>query len=417
MTTERLYYDQPYLAEFRARVVSSDTCTQGYRVKLDRTAFYPTSGGQPNDLGSIGEAQVLDVIEEGDDIVCVVDRDPAPLAGGGEQPGRGGQPGDGLGEYPLVKCHVDWERRFDLMQQHTGQHVLSSAFEKVLDADTVGFHLTERSLTVDLNISSLPPTGASSVEALANRIVFEDRPVTAVYPTQDELARMPLRKPPTRAEGIRIIVVGDFDHSPCGGTHVSTTGQVGIIKVTGWEKTRAGMRAAFVCGSRAVADFGVKNDVTTRLGAMLSVPLEEIEPATRRLLDQNAQYFKRLESLTKELLGHEAASLAAGGPIVAKHFEARDPGELRMLAGFIVAEGGKVAVLGSSAPSPQVIIARSDDVAVDARQLIEVAKAVLGGRGGGNPRQAQAGGQDPATVGPAVEAVRREALRVLGLGG
>ncbi len=415
MTTERLYYDQSYLAEFEARVVSSNTCPEGYRVKLDRCAFYPTSGGQPNDLGFIGDARVLDVVEEEDDIVCVVDREPAPGAGAAEKPGPGGRTGTGPGELPVVKCRVDWERRFDLMQQHTGQHILSAAFEKLLDADTVGFHLTEHNLTVDLNIPALSPADASRVEALANRIVFDDRPVTAVYPTQVELARMPLRKPPTRAEGIRIIVVGDFDYSPCGGTHVSTTGQVGIIKVTGSEKTRAGVRVAFFCGSRAVADYGVKNEVTARLGSMLSVPLEDIEAATRRLLDQSSQQFKRLEVLTRELLVHEAASLAAGGPVVAKHFDARDPGELRLLAGFIAASGGKVAVLGSSAPSPQVIVARSDDVTVDARQLIEVAKAVLGGRGGGNPKQAQAGGPDPAAVGPAVEAVRREALAALGL--
>ena len=196
---------------------------------------------------------------------------------------------------------------------------------------------------------------------------------------------------------------------------MSSTGQTGIIKVLGCEKVRAGTRVEFVCGSRAVADFGAKNDVVTRLGAMLSVPLSELEPATRRLVDQNVQYFKRIETMTKELLAYEAASLASAGTVVAKHFATRDLGELRMLAGFIAASSGKVAVLGSSAPSPQVIVCRSDDVALDARQLIEVAKAVLGGRGGGSLKQAQAGGPDPAAVGPAVEAVRREALKALGL--
>ena len=409
MTSERLYYDQPYLVEFEARIIASDKRPQGYQVRLDRSAFYPASGGQPNDRGYIGDARVLDVIEEGNDIICVVDREPEALAG------SSGQPGTGCNAQPVVKCRIDWERRFDLMQQHTGQHILSSAFEKVLDAETVGFHLTEHNVTVDLNVPALSRSDVSRSEALANRIVFEDRPVGPVCPTQDELARMPLRKPPARAEGIRVIVIRDFDYSPCGGTHVSSTGQTGIIKVLGCEKVRAGTRVEFVCGSRAVADFGAKNDVVTRLGAMLSVPLSELEPATRRLVDQNVQYFKRIETMTKELLAYEAASLASAGTVVAKHFATRDLGELRVLAGLIAAAGGKVAVLGSSGPSPQVIVCRSDDVALDARQLIEVAKAVLGGRGGGSPKQAQAGGPDPAAVGPAVEAVRREALKALGL--
>ena len=425
MTTERLYYDQPYLAEFEARVVGSARCPEGYRVRLDRCGFYPTSGGQPNDLGAIGESRVLDVIEEGDDVVCIVDREPegggvamaqaATEAQAGAAHDHPAQPTVALG--PVVKCHIDWDRRFDLMQQHTGQHILSAAFEKLLDAETVGFHLTEHNLTVDLNIPALSREDAARVEAMSNSIVFEDRPVAAVYPTQDELAAMPLRKPPARTEGIRVIVVKDFDHSPCGGTHVSSTGQVGIVKVLGWEKVRAGTRVAFACGWRAVADYGVKGDIVAGLSSMLSVPVLEVEAAARRMVDQNAHNFKRIESMTKELLAHEAASLASAGTVVAKHYETRDLGELRMLAGLIAATGGKVAVLGSSGPSPQVIVARSDDVDLDARKLIEVAKAVLGGRGGGSPKQAQAGGSDPAAAGPAVEAVRREAMKALGLKG
>jgi alanyl-tRNA synthetase len=413
MTVQRLYHDQPYLAEFEARVVACERRPDGFRVKLDRCAFYPTSGGQPNDLGWIGAARVLDVIEEGEDILCVADRAPLPVD---ETPEQAGMPPGAA-----VVCRIDWDRRFDFMQQHTGQHILSAAFEKLLDAETVGFHLTPSSLTIDLNIPALSREDAARVETLSNATVFQDLPVAPVHPTPDELAGMPLRKPPARAEGIRVIVVEGFDYSPCGGTHVSATGQVGIIKVLGWEKVRAGTRVGFACGKRAVADYGVKNDIVVGLSAMLSVPVAEVEAAARRLADQNAQQFKRIESMTKELLAHEAVSLASAGAVApagtvaAKHFETRDLGELRMLAGMIAGAGGKVAVLGSSGPSPQVVVSRSDDLDLDARNLIEVAKAVLGGRGGGSPKQAQAGGQDPAAVGPAVEAVRREALRALGL--
>jgi alanyl-tRNA synthetase len=431
MSEERIYYDQPYLTEFEARVVACDRCPEGYRIRLDRCAFYPASGGQPNDLGVIGEARVLDVVGEGDEVVCIVDREPGggagtpagDHAGAGAQAVTGAQAGvahggaaqAGVAPGPVMKCRIDWDRRFDFMQQHTGQHILSASFEKLLDAETVGFHLTEHNLTVDLDIPALSREDTTRVEAMSNSIVFEDRPVAPVYPTRDELAKLPLRKPPARTEGIRVIVVKDFDHSPCGGTHVSMTGQVGIIKVLGWEKVRAGTRVAFACGSRAVADYGVKNDIVSRLSSVLSVPVLEIEAAARRLTDQNAQYFKRIEAMTKELLAHEAAALASAGTVVAKHFETRDLGELRMLAGLIAAAGGKVAVLGSSGPSPQVIVARSDDLDLDARKLIEVAKAVLGGRGGGSPKQAQAGGQDSSAVGPAVEAVRQEAMKALGL--
>lgn len=389
MSAERLYYDQPYLRRFEARVTSSGPRQDKYAVNLDKTAFYPTSGGQPNDLGTIGDAAVVDVLEEDHEVVHITDRAPSREA---------------------VECNVDWTRRFDMMQQHTGQHILSAAFEKICDADTVGFHLTEHSLTIDLNMGALEAGVLRQVEEMANQVVFESRCVSSVWPDDAGLRGMPLRKPPARAEGIRVVVVEGLDYSPCGGTHVSSTGQVGIVKVLGWEKVRSGIRIPFACGWRALKDYGQKNETVAEISAILSAPGAELDRAVRRLVEQNLAYGKRIESMGKELVEYEAQSLArTGGDVVARCYASKELPHLRLLASLIASCGGRVAVLGSEAPSPQVIVARSDDVNVDARQLIEVAKSVLGGKGGGNPKLAQAGCQDASLIAPAVQAAGKAA--------
>jgi alanyl-tRNA synthetase len=230
--TERLYYEDPYLVEFDAHVLAVEPREQGrHAATLDRTAFYPTSGGQPFDTGTLGSARVVDVVDADDHtIVHVIDArlEPGPVHG-----------------------RIDWDRRFDHMQQHTGQHVLSAAFDRVLNVRTVGFHLGSTTSTIDLS-REVSAAEILRVEDEANQVVWQDRPVTIRFAEADEAARLPLRKEIAREGPLRLVEVQDFDLSACGGTHVARTGAIGIIAVAASERFRGGSRIEFLCGSRAL---------------------------------------------------------------------------------------------------------------------------------------------------------------------
>ncbi|MEP7190424.1 MAG: alanyl-tRNA editing protein, partial [Roseiflexaceae bacterium] len=208
MTTERLYFTDPYLTNFSARIVAREQREQHPAIALDQSAFYPQGGGQPADTGTLGGAVVLDVQVEDDVIWHTLDQELAA---------------------DLVQGAIDWERRFDHMQQHHGQHLLSAAFERLAGLRTVSFHLGAASSTIDLAANDLTPAQASAAEDLTNQVIWEDRPVLARFVTADELAQLSLRKPPSVAGPVRIVSVPDFDHSACGGTHPRATGGVGML--------------------------------------------------------------------------------------------------------------------------------------------------------------------------------------------
>src|SRR5262249_44364733 len=221
-------------------------------VFLDRTAFYPTSGGQPFNTGTLGGLRVVDVVDEdGGRIAHVLER-------------------GGLSEGQTVTGVIDWPRRFDHMQQHTGQHVLSAAFSRLFDARTVSFHLGDEVSTIDL-AKEMKPDQIEAAEVEANRVVWEDRPVAIRFASKDEAAAMPLRKESLRDGTLRLIDVEDFDLSACGGTHVARTGAIGVIAVAGSERFKGGQRLAFLCGGRALRRFGAMRDVLTASVRLLSV--------------------------------------------------------------------------------------------------------------------------------------------------
>ncbi len=234
--THRIYYTDALQTTFEATVLSSSPLGAGAssqsKVTLDTTAFYPTSGGQPFDMGSLGGRAVLDVVDGEDGVITHV----------GDGPLEPGQAVAGV---------IDWPRRFDHMQQHTGQHVLSAAFERTCAARTESFHLGTTTCTIDL-AREVTPAEIAGAEDLASQVVFEDRPVQVRFASETEAAAMPLRKEPARGGTLRLVDVKDFDLSACGGTHVSHTGQIGLIAVTGWERFKGGTRVAFVCGQRAL---------------------------------------------------------------------------------------------------------------------------------------------------------------------
>jgi alanyl-tRNA synthetase len=377
MSTRRLYYTDALRTTFDATVTGVETRHGRVEVRLDETAFYPTSGGQPHDLGTLGGVGVLDVEDTEDgDIVHVLER---PLEVGAAVAGL-----------------VDWPRRFDHMQQHSGQHVLSAAFDRLGHVRTTSFHLGEATATIDL-AREVTPAEIAAAERAANEVVWADRPVDVRFASEAEARALPLRKEPTRTGLLRLVEVPDFDLSACGGTHVPRTGMIGVIAVAGWERFKGASRVTFVCGRRALASYGHLRDVCAEAGRLLSGPSAELPGAIERL-QQEAKAAARTERrLTEALAVYQAAEFRAGaetvrgGRGVLRAVPGADAALLKVLAAAIVAEPGFVVVLvGEGQPAP-VLAARSGDVTFDAAAWLKQAVVRFGGRGGGRPESAQGG--------------------------
>ncbi|MDA8219451.1 MAG: DHHA1 domain-containing protein [Dehalococcoidales bacterium] len=383
MKTKRLDYDNPYARAFRARIVERRQLKGKVGVILAETLFYPTSGGQPHDTGILGGQPVLDVFEDGEAIVHVVPRDVT------------GDVAEGV---------IDWERRFDHMQQHTGQHILSQAFVEAANAETVSFHLSETTATIDVAATDLTAEQLAAVEDRANRIVFEDRPIISAFVAPERLAELPLRKPPTVTENIRIVEVAQFDWSPCGGTHCRAAGEVGLIKIRRTERRGTETRAEFACGWRALRDYRWKNDHVNRLANALSVRDGEAVDGALRWLEEAKAREKEVQALREELLGHEAASLRQAAPrrggvaVVSQIFGNRAVDEVKHLAQKITAEEKTIALLAVTGQKGQLLFARSADVNCDMGATLRTVMSVVGGRGGGTATLAQGGVPDPGRV-------------------
>lgn len=375
----RLYYADPLLTSFDASVESCNAVDDRYHVTLSETAFYPSSGGQPFDRGRLGGAQVLDVIDDeaSGDIVHVVD---APLAAG-----------------TSVRGEIDWPRRLDHMQQHTGQHVLSAAFDRRFGVRTVSFHMGADVSTIDLG-REVTPAEIAAAERDANHVVWDDRVVGIRYATDAEAAALPLRKESTRTGTLRLVEVPDWDLSACGGTHVPRTGMVGIIAVSGWERFKGGSRVSFVCGGRALASFGALRDVTLAASRVLSIGVPELTDAIGRMQTQIKDQQRVIKELQEQVTANLAAELREtaqpglnGTRVIVRAQPGWDAGALKFLASAIVSSPGFVVVLtGEGTPVP-VVAARSSDVGFDAGAWIKAATSELGGRGGGRPELAQGG--------------------------
>jgi alanyl-tRNA synthetase len=390
MQTERLYYADAYLCEFEARVVAQADRNGRPAVALDRSAFYPEGGGQPADRGMLDDRAVLDVqVENG--IVWHIVAD-APHA-------------------TTVRGLIDWPRRLDHMQQHHGQHLLSAAMERLFGLRTVSFHLGATASTIDLDCTALDAAQLEAAEELVNQVVWENRPIHARFVSPEELAHLPLRKPPQVAGPVRVVSVPDFDHSACGGTHPRSTGGVGLVHLRRWERRAEAVRLEFVCGGRAVRDLRWKHATLGRLAAALNVGTEDAETALIRLRDSEFRARKELEAAVEQLRGYEAAGLAAQAavvganqtPVVQRVFAARAPDEVRALA-QAVATHGCVALFGLQGQKAQLFFARGEGLAVDCGVLLRSVIMPLGGRGGGGATLAQGGVPDGALIERALEA-------------
>ena len=376
-TTARLYYDSSTLREFDAVVVRSEARDACCAVWLDRTAFYPTSGGQPYDLGTLAGARVVDVQDEQEgDIVHIVEGAcPAPGA--------------------AVHGAIDWLRRADHMQQHTGQHLLSAVIEHAYSARTVSFHLGTDSSTIDLD-RELTSAQIAQVEQLVNQAVWDDVPVSVRYATEEEARALPLRKESVRTGTLRLVEIEGHDLSACGGTHVARTGAIGHVAVASWERFKGGQRIEFLCGRRALARFQSLRDTTAAAIRLLSVLPSELPAAIERLQGDMKEQKRLLAAAQLELARYEAAAFAGAaepqpfGRLVLKAVDA-DAVRLKALASAVAASSGLLAVFVSVSSPALVVAARAADVDVPCQELIGMLTGAFSGKGGGRPDMAQAG--------------------------
>ena len=391
--TQKLYHDDAYQQEFQAQVLERVAVGNGLGLILDKTCFYPTSGGQPHDQGTLNGVSVSDVFEREDDgaVVHVV---------GGEVEGPTLSPSISLrinnGE--IVHGQIDWERRFDHMQQHTGQHILSQAFLRLLDAETVGFHLGAEASTIDVDKAPLEAAQLDEVEKLANTVVFADRPVRTYFVNPDRMRDLALRKQPMVTGPIRIVEVESFDLSPCGGTHVKAAGEVGPIVITKSERRGSETRVEFLCGGRALADYRRQRRIVGELANRFSVGDWELVETVNRLAEEAKRHRKELNAAKDQLLDYEAARLWAeaeerdGLRIVRAILSEGDGGTLKGLAQRLAKKEACIALLGLKGDRALLAFARSADLPYDMSALLKGACQIIGGGGGGRPDMAQGGG-------------------------
>ena len=396
----RRYYDDSYCIEFSATVIEATDHGGRPAVALEETFFYPSSGGQPHDTGWLGDRRVIDVVvREGDGAVLHIL--------------------DGEGGLGTVAGRIDWERRFDHMQQHSGQHILSQAFLRVAAAPTVGFHLGADYVSIDVETPGLDEGKLGRAFGLANEVIDRDLAIRAWFPTEAELAALSLRKTPDVDGALRVVSIGDFDQSACGGTHVARTAQVGLIHCLKSERYKSGLRVSFHCGGRARRDYGAKQRIASDLSMALTCSMPELADAVRRLQGDLQEARRALAKYHDADLDREAAALLAlaidqpGRRLVRHSFDRRSVEDLKGLGLRLTATPGVVALLGTGGDRAQFVLARSEDLILDLRPALQAALAVVGGGKGGGARIVQGGGGTDVAV-AVVDAALDAAATTLG---
>lgn len=387
--TERLYYSDSHLIEFEARVVDVTDRVSGWTaVILNRTAFYPTGGGQPSDTGTINGSRVVECIDDGEQGVLHVVQGVAPARD------------------TIVKGRVDWPRRLDHMQQHTGQHILSQAFVTLFNAPTKSFRVSDVSCEIDIELSNPTTEIIERAVELANNVIWEDRSITILNVTSDEAAELPLRKEPAREGELRLIEIEGFDLTPCGGTHAVRTGEVGMIAVRSWERAKGLTRIEFVAGTRALADYRKANKSARDVAALFSTGRDDAPHLAAQMVEENKELHRRIRALEELAAGVEAEKLlaTAEGGVIVRIFDGRDAESLKKLAHALVANPHTIALLGSrEKDTARLVFARSADAHGDMSALMREVCAMLDGRGGGKPDLAQGGGKNIEKLNDAIQ--------------
>jgi alanyl-tRNA synthetase len=372
--TERLYLRDPYCTEFEANVIERRETDDGLALVLAETYFYPESGGQPYDLGFIDDIPVTRVLEaEAESVLHFVERMP---------------------ENARVRCRIDWKRRRDHMQQHSGQHILSAAFVREASANTVSFHLGAATSTIDLDKTPLSPADVERAEAAANEAVRRGLSIQSRFVSSTDSKDLDLRKPPPDAETLRIVDVEGFDQQACCGTHPRSTAEVGPIVVRGLEKFKQGTRVEFLCGERALTDYRTSVARIRSLASVLSSAEADLVATAKKLQDERKSMGKELSRLRSEVLLSRAEEWIGEGKLLVKVVEDAGPSELRLVAAALTeTKPHRIVLLGAVADSrAHLVFACSESVDADMGALLKRSLPAVDGKGGGSRRIAQGGG-------------------------
>jgi alanyl-tRNA synthetase len=385
--TERRYYSDSHTTKFEAKIVEHLTWDGKPAVVLDATYFYPTGGGQPCDRGTLNGAQVIDVVTRPDDlaVIHVLEREI---------------------EGDTAQAQIDWARRFDHMQQHTGQHILTQAFVQTANLPTVGFHLSPDTVTIDLDATSISADQINTAENLANEVIWRNLPVTARLVSQNEMDGVRVRRIPGQlaTEGLRVVSVGEFDQTACGGTHVAATGEIGLLKIIRTDKRGGQIRVEFRCGGRALSDYRLRNDTTQRLTSLLNVGVSELDQSVSRLQNEIREMQRQRKAVVQQLLKTHAAELIAaaqtidGVRVVILVSDLYDLNDLRVLAKQLTATPSVLALLGMPGEKAQIVLTCSPDLPYNLNPALQAGLAVLGNARGGGPANFVQGGGVPATA-------------------
>lgn len=371
-----LYYEDAYMTTFEATILTAATDERGAYVTLDRTAFYPEGGGQPADRGTLHNVAVTDVQKVDGVIRHYV-----------EQP---------LSEGP-VTGQIDWSRRFDHMQQHCGQHMLTAAFVELFDLPTVAFHLGKETVTIDLQTETITDEQLAKAEALANEIILENRPIETKWVTAEEAAHYPLRKQLTVSDNIRLVIIPDFDYNGCGGTHPHTTGSVSMIKILSTERTKQQIRVHFICGQRIRHDLSWRLQTMQQAAQLLSVQQTQIPASVAKLLETQKQLEHALSDAKEQLLTIEIDRLARStDDLIVEVFEGYSMQQAQKIARTLTTRFPEktVALVATEEAKMQLVFAKGKQSTspLNMNGQLKHFLSLINGRGGGNPQFAQGGG-------------------------
>ncbi|MCM3723847.1 alanyl-tRNA editing protein [Solibacillus isronensis] len=386
------YYEDAMMKEFTAQVVKTGKDDTGNFIVLNNTAFYPTGGGQPHDTGWINELEIIDVEKIDEEIRHYTAADVSNISG-------------------EISGKLHWSRRFDHMQQHAGQHILTAAFVELFDMATVSFHLGTELVTIDLNVGEVSEDQLAAVEKRANEIIWENRPIETKWVTKEELAQYNLRKDVKVDEDIRLVIIPDYDYNGCGGTHPTSTGQVGLLKILATEKMKKQIRVHFVCGNRVLQQLAMRKQVLSDVARQLSAPEDEAADALRKFAKTAKQTEKNLTEAQDALLEFEAKELA-NETVAAATFENRSIQSLQKLARFITQQNGEAIALlvANNEDKLQFVAARGSEQTKSMKDISATALPLINGKGGGNDALVQGGGEKTISAEALIEAMK-EAVR------
>lgn len=383
--TKRLYLESPYKVEFEAQVVEKVIWEQKPALILDQTCFYPESGGQPCDKGTINEVEVLKVLEDEARIIHLLAENISSAK---------------------VTGKIEWQTRFDHMQQHSGQHILSQSFHELLGAETLSFHLGEAISSVEMDLRKISEEEVENVERRANEIVFQDREIKCYFIPEEKIESVPLRRPPKKKGLIRVVEVSDFDFSACGGTHVRRAGEIGLIKILKLERIRNNIRFEFICGQRTLEDYLWKNRILRELSTRFTVNEEEILNTVERLSSDLKSQKRKGKKMQEKIAQYEAQEIIqeTKEKIIKELFVDKTPEEVRFLVLNIIRKGDFVVLFGLKGEERgHLILACSENINIDMREIVPLVSPLIKGKGGGRSSLVEIAGEEIVNLEQALE--------------